>query len=95
MCVCHYGELSYGTSGADANSLLAIASPLPTEPECGMLVLPDVVVIGQMGWEKIALVVAGIDQRLVLLPAHPHQLVSKGKSRVMLNEYGGGSLVVE
>jgi hypothetical protein len=29
------------------------------------------VVIGQMVWEKIALVSSGIDQRLVPLPAHP------------------------
>ncbi len=95
MCVYHDRKSSYGTSGADANSLLAIASPLPTVPECVMLVSPDVVVIGQMVWEKIDLVVAGIDQRLVPLPAHPDQLVSKGKSRVRLEEYGEGSLVVE
>jgi hypothetical protein len=40
---------------------LAIASPLPAAPECGMFEASDEVVIGQMGQEKIDLVVAGID----------------------------------
>ena len=59
-----------------------------------MFVPSDGVVIGRTVLEKIDLVIAGIDQRLVPLPAHPDQLVSKRKSRVMVEEYGGGSSVV-
>jgi len=53
------------------------------------------VVIGRTVWAKIDLVITDIDQRLVPPPAHSDQLVSKGKSRIMLEEHGGGSLVVE
>ena len=60
-----------------------------------MFVPSDGVVIGRTVRVKIDLVTTGIDQRRVLLLAHPDRLVSKGKSRVMLEEHGGGSLVVE
>jgi len=53
------------------------------------------VVIGLIVWERPDQASAGIDQCLVPLPAHPDQLVSKGKSRGMLEKYGGGLLVVE
>ena len=59
-----------------------------------MFVPADGVVIGRTVRAKIDRVTAGIDPLPVPLPIHPDHLVSKEKSRVILEEHSGGSLVV-